>query len=101
MNSNQIKYVYARDNKNGPITFAYQFDDANQRIVYNAARCGKNDNFNKGAGRHIATERLLLNRQITESAPKAKPNRYATYAEIGGDRYKAIAEYLRTHGVNF
>ena len=99
--NNDIKYVYARDNKNGVITFAYKFDDANKRIIYNAARCGKQDSFNKSAGRHIATERLLLDRQITSSAPKAKPNRYASYDVIGGDRYKAIAEYLRTNGVGF
>lgn len=87
------KYVYARG-KDKDIAFAYRFDDVNKRIVYNAARCGKRDQFDKAIGRTIATERLILNRE-------KRPNQYASYAEIGGDRYNQIAAYLRNKGVAF
>ena len=89
-----IKYVYSRGGKGNDIAFAYRFDDVNKRIIYNAARCGKRDQFDKAIGRTIASERLALDRHN-------HPNQYASYEEMGGDRYSQIATYLRKRGVQF
>ena len=58
-----IRYVYQYNTKSKkPTTIAYTFDDKNQVVVFNAAKCSKKDVFSRVEGRLTAAGRLRLNR---------------------------------------
>lgn len=88
-----IRYVYQYNTKSKkPTTIAYTFDDKNQVVVFNAAKCSKKDVFSRVEGRLTAAGRLRLNRA-------KHPNGTVPYADVsseGRPRYRLIAEHLLT-----
>lgn len=85
------RFAYQYTTKSGkPTTIAYIFDDQNQKIVFNAAKCSKKDNFSRAEGRLTAARRLRTNRND-------HPNGTIPYADVsweGKPRYRLIAEAL-------
>ncbi len=91
MNSKtQVRYVYVREPRRN-VTVAYTFDDSNQALVFNSAKCSPRDNFTRDRGRAVASGRLLTQSQ-------AHPNSVISYDLLrnteGKVSYKAIAAFL-------
>lgn len=79
------RFVYITNlPKIGPVTAAYRFNDADQVITFEFARCSKRDTFSKKIGRGIAFGRL-------KTHPQSFP-----YADVGELTYpKITAEVVR------
>ena len=89
MNSQEVRFVYIRDNVR-PVTVAYLFDDEKARIAYNHAVCGDKDAFSRKVGRAVASGRL-------EKNVPARGNKFIPYAQVGVDgmpKYGLIASEL-------
>lgn len=91
MNNNAVRFVYVREPRKN-ITVAYKFDDENQCLVFNFAKCSPRDNFTRERGRTVASGRLLA--QSTKH-----PNSCVGYDLLmdeakGKVSYKKIAGFL-------
>lgn len=57
---NGARFLYVREAKDSNVvtTFAYKFDDENNRVTFAKAKCSKKDRYERAIGRGLAFQRL-------------------------------------------
>lgn len=98
---NEIKFLHFRDiaddgsvNPRGGVTIAYhgfQPSEGTQLVTFAAARCSKDDNFERAEGRHIAQSRL----EIGEQAGWAGVHNERELAKLMEDYLRGTFGYTR------